>query len=777
MQIHETETRLGQGSGWAADGLSQEILDALPSPVAVVDEEGTIIAVNSAWMEFSSKNNVPGVTGAGVGANYIDVTIRACGSSSKYGREADVGIRAVLNQSIPRFTMEYPCLSGPVPCWYLMTVSRLPQLPIRALVLHIDITVRKQMEDKLRESEEQFRELALHIHQALWVFDAVEAKFLYISPGYEKIWGRSPESLLENPHSYVDAIHPDDKEMMVQVDAAMYETGHANVECRIVRPDGSERWVWLQGCAVKDEMGAAVRFVGIVEDITERKTSQDDQARLAAIVECSDDAIVCSTLEGVVVTWNSGAERLYGYLAEEMLGKDIRVLYSPDNYQEYLNLKTRAENGERIPSYEAKRLHKDGKLINVSVSISPILVQNGEIVGASTIAHDITKVKLLEEQFRQAQKMEAVGRLAGGVAHDFNNMLTVINGYSDLLLDRLEPDDPMRELLVEIFKAGKRAGNLTRQLLAFSRQQVLDTRILDLNAIVMDMEPMLRRLIGEDIILTTDLDKRLRPVKGDSGQMQQILMNLAVNARDAMPTGGQLTIETRCVTLDKSHFETHLELQAGDYSMVSVADTGEGMDEATKQRIFEPFFTTKDPGKGTGLGLGVVHGIVNQGNGHIEVYSEVGQGSAFKVYLPAADEAFRIDAPPVLQRMPTGTETILLVEDEEAVRALSRHILRTCGYNLLEACDGQEALRVIQTYHGVIHLVVTDIIMPLMGGCKLAEEVEQMQHGLKILLLSDYTDDSLVRDGIRIPDIALLKKPFTPAALAQKVRLVLDGAV
>lgn len=411
----------------------------------------------------------------------------------------------------------------------------------------------------------------------------------------------------------------------------------------------------------------------------------------------------------------------------------------------------------------------------MSVSISPILIRDAEVIGLSKISHDITKMKLLEAQFRQAQKMEAVGTLAGGVAHDFNNLLTIINGYSEMLMNQLPNDDPMWELLVEIHKAGERAANLTRQLLAFSRKQMLEPIVLNLNTIVSDTEQMLRRLIGEDIILTVVLDPTLRPVRADPGQIQQVLMNLAVNARDAMPQGGRLTIETRHRVLDDRYRLMHPQTLPGEYSTVVVTDTGTGMDAATKARIFEPFFTTKGERKGTGLGMAVVHGVVRQSGGEIEVYSELGKGTAFNVYFPVAKEALLPGKPSSgVMKMPTGTETILLVEDEDAVRALSRHILQSCGYTVIEARDGVEAIRVAQGHDGSIHLVVSDVVMPLLGGRQLAEQLEATRPGLKILFLSGYTDDAVIRHGILQAETAFLQKPFSPAALAQKVRSVLD---
>jgi nitrogen-specific signal transduction histidine kinase/CheY-like chemotaxis protein len=384
--------------------------------------------------------------------------------------------------------------------------------------------------------------------------------------------------------------------------------------------------------------------------------------------------------------------------------------------------------------------------------------------------------KQLTEQLLQSQKLEAVGRLAGGIAHDFNNFLTAIIGYADLSLRRMLPDDPLRRNLSEIKRASDRAASLTRQLLAFSRKQVMQPKVIDLNSVITEIEKMLRRMIGEDVELRTVLQSELGSVKADPGQIEQVIMNLALNARDAMPTGGKLTIETADTYLDEAYARQHVMVEPGSYVMLAVSDTGTGMDALTREHIFEPFFTTKEVGKGTGLGLSTVYGIVKQSGGNIWVYSEIGSGTAFKIYLPRVpDNAEEYKRLPTLRDLPTGTETILIVEDEEMVRKLARSVLETSGYKVIEAACGADARVIGERNDEEIHLLLTDVVMPELSGREVANLLLTRHPEMRILYMSGYADDAIIRHGVLDEGTNFIQKPFSPHALALKVREVLDA--
>jgi PAS domain S-box-containing protein len=485
------------------------------------------------------------------------------------------------------------------------------------------------------------------------------------------------------------------------------------------------------------------------------------ETRFRRLAESGMIGIAVSDASGRVVEANDAFLRMVVCSREDLLaGAVVWELLAPAGWEP--RSMTRPQEGE----YR----RKDGGLIPVLVAVAPL--ENGESI---SIALDLTDRRRLEDQFRQAQKMEAVGRLAGGIAHDFNNVLSVILSCADLMRAELNPDEPLRGDVEEIRTAAQRAADLTRQLLAFSRQQVLEPKVLGLNGVVSGMDKMLRRLLGADVTLTSLLEPALGNIEADPGQIEQIVMNLAVNARDAMPQGGKLTLQTRNVELDEDYAELHHDVRPGPYVLLAVSDTGMGMDQDTQARIFEPFFTTKDKARGTGLGLATVFGIVQQSRGHIWVYSEPGKGTTFKLYFPRVSGV--ADTPRPARRTPAslrGDETILLVEDDPQVRAIAASVLRRNGYVVLETANGGEAIMICEQHGAKIDLLVTDVVLPLMSGRQIAERVRGMRPEIKILFMSGYTDDAVLQHGILDSGMAYLQKPITPSSLTQKVREVID---
>jgi PAS domain S-box-containing protein len=521
-------------------------------------------------------------------------------------------------------------------------------------------------------------------------------------------------------------------------------------------------------------------YTVMVRDVTERHRAEEALRRSeerfreqAALLDKATDAIMVKDQGGRVRYWNRGAERLYGHGAAAAIGRAVAdLLYRDPAAEPAEPARAVLERGEWFG--ELQQVTADGKDVVVESRWTLVRDKDGRPGDVLVINTDVTEKKKLEARYLHAQRMEGIGTLAGGVAHDFNNLLTIITGYSELALTQLAPDDASRELLAEVCKAGERAAGLTRQLLAFSRRMILSLRVLDLNALVREMEKLLRRLIGEDVDLATALESDLGPVRADPVQLEQVILNLVVNARDAMPTGGHLTIETQNVDLDTSAGAYLPELRPGRYVLLAVTDTGVGMDEPTQARIFEPFFTTKPVGQGTGLGLATVYGIVKQLGGHVEVYSEPGRGTTFKIYLPRVSPEGGPRSLPEVTAVPRGSETVLLVEDEAGVRSLARLALQSNGYAVLEAADADAAVGLCQAHAGPIDLLVTDVVMPRVSGRQLADRVAALRPGVKVLFLSGYTDDAIVRHGVLETAKAFLQKPFTPTTLARKVREVLD---
>ncbi|MBI5594101.1 MAG: response regulator [Deltaproteobacteria bacterium] len=516
------------------------------------------------------------------------------------------------------------------------------------------------------------------------------------------------------------------------------------------------------------------------EEMFEREQAKGalrkSEERFRALYEDNPSMYFTIDAQGVVLSVNPfGAEQL-GYRTEELIGQSALNVFHPDDkdaVQRQLAACLR-KSGE-VSNWELRKIHKNGNVLWVREAARAVIGSDGKSM-VLVVCEDITERKNIEEQLRQAVKMEAIGTLAGGVAHDFNNLMTAVMGYSDLSLKKIAKDDPLRRDIEQIRKAGERAAALTSQLLAFSRKQVVQPKVLDLNQVIAETEKILRRLIGEDIDLVSVPGPALARVMADPGLIGQVIMNLAINARDAMPQGGKLTLETANVCLGEAYAQRHIGVEPGRYVMLAISDTGSGMNEMTLSRIFEPFFTTKEKGKGTGLGLAVVYGIVKQSNGHIWVYSEPGRGTTFKVYLPCAEQETEIvglDAGSA-ELLRQGSETILLVEDDDIVCDLASFSLRMYGYTVIEAHDGDEALKICCEHEGPIQLLVTDVVMPGMSGRELAKKFESLCPAMKVLYISGYTDNAIVHHGILDAGAAFLQKPFTPEALARKVREVLD---
>ncbi len=539
----------------------------------------------------------------------------------------------------------------------------------------------------------------------------------------------------------------------------------------------AEREKALRDSAGELESRVESRTAELAAEVAERVRAEEELAdtnqRLQAIIDASPLAIMRIDLQGRVRSWSRAAEEMSGFSAEEVIGNPLPVNPGgePAISEERLAAIAR---GERLNGVELTRTRRDGSPMHLRIWTAPVRNAAGEIRGEVAIAADFTEQRRLQEQFNQAQKMEAIGRLAGGAAHDFNNVITVISGYGQILLDAVSGIPSLKEAAEEVLKAADRAADLASQLLVFSRRQMNQPRVLDINGVISGLQRMLTRLLGEDIELKTLLDPELGSVRADPGQIEQVIVNLAVNARDAMPDGGRLTIETANLQLDEGSARTHA-LPAGPYVMMAVSDTGAGMTAEVRSHIFEPFFTTKERGKGTGLGLSTVYGIVKQHGGEIFVYTEPGQGSTFKVFLPRAVGAVTPEAAAEARApIARGTETVLIVEDEEGVRKLVRSVLERRGYRVLEADSGEAALEISSAHDEEIQLLVTDVVMPKMSGRDLAEALVLLRPDIKILFLSGYADRAVIEHGILDTGAAFMQKPFTPDALARKVREILD---
>ena len=642
-------------------------------------------------------------------------------------------------------------------------------------------------EASLQESEEKYASLTSQLPVGVYRTTAA-GKFLYANAALASILGvKTVQELTQSP--VVDFFNtPQEREKLLAYwkDCA----GICQRELQLRTRDNRQIWVKDTGQVMFDANGEIIYIDGIIEDITNYKDVQEalaqNEARFRGLVQNISDSITVLDSKGIIKYVSPSVERIFGYQPDSLIGKNVCDFVDPDDQpkmqEQFQYILQRS--GVTSPT-EFRIQHVDGNWVWVE-SISNNLLNDPAIEGIVITSRDVTdrkeaeeQLKLLESQVRQSQKMEAVGRLAGGVAHDFNNLLTVISSYTEFLLDGLGPDNPLRDDVEQIRVAGNKAATLTRQLLVFSQQEIVQPQELDLNLVIGNVEKMLRRLISEDIELTTNLAKNLSSIHADPGQIEQVVVNLVVNASDAMPRGGNVTIETTNTTIDQSYIPRLQEISPGNYVQLTVKDTGVGMDEETLAYIFDPFFTTKKQSKGTGLGLSTVYAIVTQCGGDIAVYSAPGRGTTVRIYLPSFDESTitpeQVNINTVLSDS-NAEYTILLVEDEQMVRKMTHRILTSSGYTVLEAAQGDEALQICSEYQGEIDLLLTDVVMPgSLNGKELVEQCAPKRPSMKVIFMSGYADDIIVKHGILETDLAFIQKPFKPDTLLRQIKETLEN--
>ncbi len=657
---------------------------------------------------------------------------------------------------------------------------------------HLDFTERKVIEEELRQSRRLIERILDATPDLLYIHDLGARRNLFANRQVAEFFGYTPSEFQAMGSDLLNRIlHPDDAAAIAAHHQRCRTAADGEVleiEYRMRHADGSWRWLHSRDVVfTRGEDGLATQILGVAQDVTERRRAEEALRTSEARLERAQKIAALGNWESGppgpdpgrdLLDWSDEVYNIFG-VSKESFTPDRQSFYAmvhPEDRERVRTAFLTSLEARKSYGVEHRIVRPDGTIRYVREHAEPEVDESGAVRMIGTV-QDITEYKRLQDQFLQAQRLESVGRLAGGVAHDFNNLLTVIIGYSDLILAQLDPEASETMPMEEIRKAAERAAELTGQLLAFSRKQIVQPKLLDLNVLIADIENMVRRLIGEDVELIIHPGATLQQVLADPGQITQVLMNLAVNARDAMPNGGKLILETRNAVFDASYAEKHPFVKPGSYVLLVVSDNGVGMDEETRNHLFEPFFTTKEKGKGTGLGLSTVYGIVRQAGGHIWVYSEPGVGTTFNICFPpaagGADTEEPASAPVAALR---GSETVLVVEDQQEVRGLAREVLQGYGYEVLEAGGGGEALDLCRIHDGPIHLLLTDVVMPVMTGRELAERFKELRPETKVLFMSGYTDNVIVHHGALDPELAYLQKPFSPLSLAQKVRATLDAS-